>query len=61
MLSSLVSMNYNTLLASSKSMPDVVLRGANVVWDWPSFVKGEVHGKHYMRPLTDTWYGHCEI
>ncbi|OVA03330.1 NYN domain [Macleaya cordata] len=54
--------NYNILLASTESAPDVLCSAASIMWSWNSLVRGvSLTGKHFNQPPDGpygSWYGH---
>ncbi|MED6108436.1 hypothetical protein PIB30_023844 [Stylosanthes scabra] len=57
--------NYNILLATPGSAPDVLCAAATIMWQWPSLLKGEdVIGKHFNHPPDGSfgsWYGNYKV
>ncbi|KAJ7956961.1 meiosis arrest female protein 1-like [Quillaja saponaria] len=53
--------NYNILLASLETAPDVLCSAASIMWHWNALVRGEnLKGKHYNHPPDgpfNSWYG----
>ncbi|XP_057766118.1 uncharacterized protein LOC130986669 [Salvia miltiorrhiza] len=54
--------NYNILLASPDSAPNVLCSAATIMWHWSSLLKGEnLSGKLFNQPPDgpyNSWYGH---
>lgn len=54
--------NYNILLASPDSAPNVLCSAATIMWQWSSLLKGEnLTGKLFNQPPDgpyNSWYGH---
>ncbi|KAH6833761.1 hypothetical protein C2S53_009770 [Perilla frutescens var. hirtella] len=54
--------NYNVLLASPDSAPNVLCSAATIMWHWSSLLKGEnLSGKLFNQPPDgpyNSWYGH---
>ena len=57
--------NYNILLASPGSTPEVLLSAASIMWNWNALVRGEnLTGKHFNQPPDGpygSWYGHSKV
>ncbi|KAK0608032.1 hypothetical protein LWI29_024448 [Acer saccharum] len=53
--------NYNILLASPETAPNVLCSAASIMWHWNSLVRGEkLIGRHFNQP-PDGPYGSCEV
>ncbi|KAJ4715435.1 meiosis arrest female protein 1-like [Melia azedarach] len=57
--------NYNILLASPASAPNVLCSAASIMWNWESLLRGEnLTGKHFNQPPDGpygSWYGHYKV
>ncbi|GMI68621.1 Mitochondrial Nuclease2 [Hibiscus trionum] len=57
--------NYNILLASRESAPNVLCSAASIMWNWGALLKGEeLRGKYYNKPPDGpygSWYGHYNV
>ncbi|KAK8717254.1 hypothetical protein V6N13_044529 [Hibiscus sabdariffa] len=57
--------NYNILLASRQSAPNVLCSAASIIWNWSALLKGEeLRGKYYNKPPDGpygSWYGHYNV
>ncbi|KAI9165596.1 hypothetical protein LWI28_017106 [Acer negundo] len=57
--------NYNILLASPETAPNVLCSAASIMWHWNSLVRGEkLIGRHFNQPPDGpygSWYGHYKV
>ncbi|XP_057981343.1 uncharacterized protein LOC131166787 [Malania oleifera] len=57
--------NYNILLASPETAPNVLCSAASIMWQWNTLVRGEnLAGKHFNQPPDgpyNSWYGHYKV
>ncbi|KAJ0039910.1 hypothetical protein Pint_27109 [Pistacia integerrima] len=57
--------NYNILLASPETAPNILCSAASIMWHWNSLVRGEnLTGKHFNQPPDGpygSWYGHYKV
>ncbi|KAL9264769.1 Meiosis regulator and mRNA stability factor 1-like protein [Drosera capensis] len=57
--------NYNILLASTGSSPNVLCSAASIMWSWKELAKGEnLTGRHFNQPPDGpfySWYGQFKV